>query len=368
MSHERIFGLDFLRALAVMLVLGAHVIFLFWPITHAYEIWELAGHLGVELFFVLSGFLIGGILAKLAVRPKFPLADFWKRRWLRTLPNYYLFLIIDVLLARWMEHAWPNAWPYVVFMQNFAWPQPMFFIESWSLSVEEIFYFLAPLLVMLVRPTIGRRVNPIVLVAAAIVVLTAIRCVYVWALNPGWNVPLRMVAGVRLDAIAYGVLAMLLCRRESGVSSALARSLLVAGLIGLTLSIALHMTLPRDTDFFARTGLFSLKSASLAALLPAAAAWTRSHMAPAIEAAVRSLARWSYSLYLCQLAVLRVMFGFGAGQDDSFAICLAQSVCFVVLSIIVAAITYRYFESPILELRDRWVRPEPSPAAALRGE
>ncbi len=366
MTQERVFGLDFLRALAVMMVLGAHVIFLFWPITHDYEIWELVGHLGVELFFVLSGFLIGGILAKLAALPHFPLGNFWTRRWLRTLPNYYLFLLIDLFLARWTDHAWPDAWRYVVFMQNFAWTQPFFFIESWSLSVEEIFYFLAPLLVMLCRRNIARRINPMVLVVIAIVVLTALRCGYVLMKDPDWNLSVRMVAGVRLDAIAYGVLAMLVCRRKNGVPRRMAQWLLVAGLFGLTISIAIHLMVSRNTDFFARTGLFSLKSASLAALLPIAAQWTRSNLTPFIELAVRSLARWSYSLYLCQLAVLRVMFAFGAGKGNSFSVCLLQSICFVVLSIVVAATVYRYFESPILNLRERWTRLDPSPTEPLR--
>ena len=366
MIHERVFGLDFLRALAVMMVLGAHVIFLFWPITHNYEVWELVGHLGVELFFVLSGFLIGGILAKLAARPHFPLRNFWTRRWLRTLPNYYLFLLIDLFLARWTDHAWPDAWRYVVFMQNFAWTQPVFFIESWSLSVEEIFYFLAPLLVMLFRKNIAQRINPIALVTIAIVVLTAIRCGYVLMQNPAWNLSVRMVAGVRLDAIAYGVLAILFCRRKNGVPRRVAQWLLAAGLLGLAISIVIHLSVSRDTSFFARTGLFSLKSASLAALLPMAALWTRSNLAPAIEMGVRSLARWSYSLYLCQLAVLRVMFGLGAGKGNSFAVCLLQAICFVVLSIVVSAIVYRYFEAPILNLRDRWTRPDPPPTEPLR--
>jgi peptidoglycan/LPS O-acetylase OafA/YrhL len=146
----------------------------------------------------------------------------------------------------------------------------------------------------------------------------------------------------------------------------MAQWLLVAGLFGLTISIAIHLMVSRNTDFFARTGLFSLKSASLAALLPMAAQWTRSNLTPVIELAVRSLARWSYSLYLCQLAVLRVMFAFGAGKGNSFSVCLLQAICFVVLSIVVAATVYRYFESPILNLRERWTRLDPSPTEPLR--
>jgi peptidoglycan/LPS O-acetylase OafA/YrhL len=174
MSESRVFGLDFLRAAAILLVIVAHSSFMFLPLTHRLEAWWMLGHLGVELFFVLSGFLIGGILATQAQTARFAVGRFWVRRWLRTLPNYYLFLIINIVLARWIEGSWPHAAPYAVFLQNFAWPQPLFFIESWSLAVEEIFYLIAPLLLCGGR-SIGRATRcadvPAIVIAAAVYVI-----------------------------------------------------------------------------------------------------------------------------------------------------------------------------------------------------
>ncbi len=355
-SESRVFGLDFLRAVAILLVIVAHASFMFLPLTHRLEAWWMLGHLGVELFFVLSGFLIGAILAKQAETARSAVGRFWLRRWLRTLPNYYLFLVVNIVLARWTEGSWPHAAPYAIFLQNFAWPQPLFFIESWSLAVEEIFYLIAPLLVLVFAGRVARRIDPLLLVIVAIVAATAVRVFYVLKVDPNWDLSLRMVSLVRMDAIAYGVVAMLLCRRAPGLSSRTATVLAGCGAIGTVLAIALYLTLPKDTDLFARTGLFSLISASFAAFLPAASTWRRSGLPLPVEAAVRAIARWSYALYLCQLAVMRAMNATFAGNAQTFAGCLLQAIMFMTLSIACAGLVYRYFEAPILRLRDRWTR------------
>lgn len=358
-TEARVFGLDFLRATAILLVLVAHASFMFLPLTHRLEAWWMLGHLGVELFFVLSGFLIGAILAKQAETARLQVGRFWMRRWLRTLPNYYLFLAINIALARWAESSWPHAAPYAVFLQNFAWPQPLFFIESWSLAVEEIFYLVAPLLVLAFTVGWRRRPDPRVLVVCAILAATAVRVVYVLRLDPNWDLSLRMVSLVRMDAIAYGVLAMLLVRVPHGMAPRRAKLLAWCGVLGSALAITLYLALPKDTDLFARTGLFSLISASFAAFLPAAAMWRHSGLPGPVERSVRAIARWSYALYLCQLAVMRTMNAIGAGEGQSFAGCLLRALAFMALSIACAALVYRFFEAPILRARDRWTRAVP---------
>ena len=355
-AAPHVFGLDLLRASAIALVLVAHASFMFLPLTHALEGWWMLGHLGVELFFVLSGFLIGGILVRQAKAARFGIGRFWVRRWLRTLPNYYLFLIINILLARWVDGTWPLAGRYAFFLQNFAWPQPVFFIESWSLAVEEIFYLIAPVLVLAFAARLTRRVSPLIWVTLAIVLATAIRIGYVLMLQPEWDLALRMVALVRLDAIGYGVLAVLLYEHAGQTVRRNAAAIAAIGAIGLALAIVLYFDLPKDTDLFARTGLFSLISASFAALLPVAANWQRSNLPAPIDASVRTLARWSYALYLCQLAVMRVMDATFAGHAQTFAGCLLQALMFMMLSISCAALVYRYFELPILRWRDRLTR------------
>jgi peptidoglycan/LPS O-acetylase OafA/YrhL len=354
-AAARVFGLDLMRATAIGLVLVAHASFMFLPLTHALEGWWMLGHLGVELFFVLSGFLIGGILATQAAGDDFRVGRFWTRRWLRTLPNYYLFLLINIAIARWTEGAWPHAAPYAAFVQNLAWPQPIFFIEAWSLSVEEIFYLLAPLLVLAFRP-LARRVSSMLLVVCAIAAATAVRAIYVMRVDPNWDLATRMVSLVRMDAIAYGVLAVLAFRHANGFARRHVRAIALLGAIGTAIGVVLYLRLDKNFDLFARTGLFSLFSASFAAFLPLAATWRPARIAAPVERAVRAIARWSYALYLCQLGIMRVLNARWLGHGETFAACLAQAIAFVAISLACAAFVYRFFEAPILRWRDRWTR------------
>jgi len=354
MTSVRVFGLDALRALAVSLVLAAHCGFLFLPLTGLapLEPWLMLGHLGVELFFVLSGYLIGGILID-SVRGDGPrLARFWSRRWLRTLPNYYLFLVLACLIERWTAGAWPDAAPYAVFLQNFAWPQPVFFVESWSLAVEEWFYLLAPLAVLAALPLARRGVSPLLMMLAAIIALTLLRLGYVFMSDPAWDAAVRMVALVRMDAIAFGVLVVLL-ERHNVFSGAMPQRLALGGSVALAAAVALYLALYRDHSLFARTLLFSLISLAFASWLPAAARWRGEAVPRALAAAITKLAAWSYALYLCQLAVMRVLTqGLGWHASD-YPEAIAQTVAFVAFAVCVAAFVYHFYERPILRLRDR---------------
>jgi peptidoglycan/LPS O-acetylase OafA/YrhL len=138
-EKNRVFGLDILRATAIVLVLAAHT----WP-TKAYQQWPHAfAVLGVELFFVLSGFLIGGILIRLAeegrLRTLRDVWGFWRRRWFRTLPNYYLFLGLHLVWRTWVL-GFPDQvatnWEYLFFVQNLRIRRPSFFPRrgAWRLK------------------------------------------------------------------------------------------------------------------------------------------------------------------------------------------------------------------------------------------
>ena len=368
MNHGHIFGLDLIRALAVLMVLAAHASLMFMPGTSdlaTLEPWLLAGLLGVELFFVLSGFLIGGILAAEAARGPLQLRRFWIRRWLRTLPNYYLFLGLNILLERVLQGEGPDAWHYLVFLQNLAWPNPPFFPESWSLAIEELFYLAAPLLIVAGRLLPLRRISPPLLVLLGIGVFTLIRIGWVLLFDPSWDAGVRKVALVRLDAIAFGVLAVVAVRH---FRPGLAVIRIVAGLgsLGTIACLITWFVLPRDSDFFARTLWFNLVPLSFAAFLPLAARWQGASLPAWWRTLVHKIALWSYALYISHLFVQRILLGVLDWKGETFMQCLLQATAFCLLAIATSALVYHGYERPWLRLRDRLAPRAPS-ASGLYG-
>ena len=155
--------LDVLRCVAIVLVLGPHTPFRLpentvgWPL---FEMWRHGGWVGVDLFFVLSGFLIGGLLfAEKRKYGSIRFGRFFVRRTFKIWPTYLLFLVAAMafavvyipdksvrMTARVGEVA-RATWPYLIHIQNY-YETPM--VErighAWSLAVEEHFYLLLPLL------------------------------------------------------------------------------------------------------------------------------------------------------------------------------------------------------------------------------
>jgi peptidoglycan/LPS O-acetylase OafA/YrhL len=139
-------NLDLLRATAIAMVLVYHVI-LMSPVELADLMRRSAyGQYGVDLFFALSGWLIGTLYWKERSRTGgVALWHFWQRRWIRTIPPYLAALTL-AWLAAFGGRREPLDWGYLAFVQNY-YRHPPFFQVSWSLCIEEHFYLFLPLLI-----------------------------------------------------------------------------------------------------------------------------------------------------------------------------------------------------------------------------
>jgi peptidoglycan/LPS O-acetylase OafA/YrhL len=346
-----VFGLDLVRAFAVALVLVAHGSYLLEPLLKAPHTFEVLAVVGVELFFVLSGWLVGGIIIDTVTRDGRWLANFWLRRWMRTLPNYFLFLALNVLLFRGLYHRWPSFAPFLAFAQGLYWPHPQFFNEAWSLAIEEVFYLLAPLVAMALLPLAKSRGRVLAMLVVAVVAIGLFRVQYVVARNAEWDMGVRKVALIRLDCIVYGVIAGYACRRWTigrGTRWALAiGGVALACYAGWLLGVGWVRASPLVRALF-----FSAVPAGFAAALPLAATITGAAFPASLERATRRLALWSYSLYLTNLPVLRILDGVGFTATTAPR-AVALFAFDVALAIGWAAANYRLVEKPFMNARDR---------------
>lgn len=145
---ERLHSLDVLRSLAIILVLIAHFILGYGapPFLAPLQL----GGMGVDLFFVLSGWLLGRqLFQEISNTGNLNIRRFWYRRWIRTLPAYYAVLGTISIQQLLTKDEWSFPVDYLFFLQNYHQPFEIFHV-SWSLAVEEQFYLIiAPAVAML---------------------------------------------------------------------------------------------------------------------------------------------------------------------------------------------------------------------------
>src|SRR2546421_9681069 len=147
-DRERQPGLDLLRALAIIVVVIYHAALFGFKLPGRVDRF---GWIGVDLFFVLSGYLIGGqLLASLARGNQINLGRFFARRVLRIMPAYFAVLAIYFLLPSWREYPEMSQplWKFLLSVQNIALHGGTAFSHAWSLAVEDQFYLALPFLLL----------------------------------------------------------------------------------------------------------------------------------------------------------------------------------------------------------------------------
>ena len=325
-SPERIPALDGLRGVAVSLVLAVH--FVRSPDT---GVWSIVGRvassgwIGVNLFFVLSGFLITGILLDSRGDRNY-FRSFYARRALRILPLYYGLIAFVLLLPRMSDLAqWLGA-SYLAEHQGWFWSYTvnwLFVGEAthglatgadhgfgalWSLAIEEQFYLIWPLVVALVP---RRR-------TLAAIGTIAMGCVVLRLTLALRGVPVAALYGAtltRLDGLCVGA-ALAILQRDGGLARWW-RSWAFA-VCGCALALA------AATPFIVRSShpnalLFAAVEFPIAmgfgALLMMSVATSQSMRALMSARPLRALGKYSYAIYVLQAPVQHVMMGAGARPE-----------------------------------------------------
>jgi peptidoglycan/LPS O-acetylase OafA/YrhL len=330
-GHGNIPGLDGMRAISILIVMGSHTIS---P--------QIPGGLGVYIFFVISGFLIAHLMfSEVAKTGRVSLSSFYLRRALRLYPALIAFVVVTTTYCVAIGYALapldvPSA---LLYFANYHRSRPFGIV--WSLSVEEHFYFLFPAAMVMLRA----RPKAVLAAAAAV-------CIGCLALRLGTALARPELLGgnhfyahtqYRLDSIAYGVLIAAALRTEGG------RALILRAAHPLFTCAALLVMLfclaERDL-FFRETVRYSLLGLSIAVVLIGVL------FRPAPTAALLNAAplvwigQLSYSLYLWHSFV---RFVFETQFPDARTVLFSPLL--ILASIAVAAVSYYGLERPVQALR-----------------
>jgi peptidoglycan/LPS O-acetylase OafA/YrhL len=387
-GHDRIPALDGLRGIAVLLVMVYHFssgwYFTAAPVDAVYERVSTAGWMGVDLFFVLSGFLITGILHDSRERAGY-FSSFYARRFLRIFPLYYAFVLLVLPAAAHLVGTAPepavaalrekSGW-YLGYAVNFlvaleGWQAPVLYTAHlWSLAVEEQFYLLWPPLVLL----LSRRA--LIRTSAALVVLALLARVAM-RLGGAGAAATYVLPFTRMDALLLGGLVALAVRELGGVAPLARHAPRVLAGAGLVAAATLA-TAPARTSWSApwvqTVGLTAIAVFFAALLVTAVAApegsrWGRFLCAPSL----RTFGKYSYALYIFHPLVLVVlqMNGWAAGRFAGFGpgaqigVHLIFTAFVTLVSLGVAWLSWNLVEKHFLRIKHRFsTRPktiEPAP-------
>ena len=318
------------------------------------------GEAGVELFFSLSGFLIGGILVADS-QASFGLqrvSQFWFRRWMRTLPAYYVALGFSC----WFWEV-PD-FPAYGFLQNFHPEERHALVVSWSLVLEEFFYVFFPLAMLALAPLIGRGARLVAVTALGLIATcVAGRLANVYGLQHVTISVAHRHPFMRMDCAAYGVLAACLVRSRPGLARWMSSGR-AAWMLGGSLGLAafwggLFMAvvfLPSEALVrlgFATWGLpyFAFQDSALNMMFAAtilALFFVRLELPGWLSWCVRQLSLISYSVYLFHVLVVGALDRYLPGAPG-----LGRLVLLVTAVLVFGSLSYHGIEQPFLRLRDR---------------
>ncbi|MBN1995823.1 MAG: acyltransferase [Anaerolineae bacterium] len=222
-SHEHFPALDGLRGIAVLLVLAAHIS-VYSPLASPGFRVVNNGWVGVDLFFVLSGFLIGKqLLAELARSGAINLKRFWLKRFFRIVPAYFFTLIIAViysLILEQQDYFKQYSLYYLLYLQNYLIPVEEFarylktfgLTHTWSLVVEQNFYLLVPIFFLFLFSKAKHNWKWLVIATLSVLLLPLIyRISFTYAFRGKIDQPLffkfiYIPFYSRYDSLAFGVI------------------------------------------------------------------------------------------------------------------------------------------------------------------
>lgn len=366
-AAKRFSGLDHLRALAIIIVFIYHYNMFGQP-PGLHEWLGSWGWTGVDLFFVLSGYLIGGqLFARIARNEPVSYGEFYFKRSLRILPAYFAVLALYIAIPAFAERSQlPPLWRMITFTQNFGLnlAKEGAFSHAWSLCIEEQFYLILPLLLI----ALGTKKKAIWILPTLFVLGFAIRsfmwfdvvpkqpnfgkAYYEFIYYPTWSRLDGLLAGVALSAFYYF---------QPAAWQRLTRHGNRILLIALALVAGAWFIAHDDNQYKLQGAIFGYPAISIAygALVLAALSPT-SFLYKYSSSITRTIATLSYSIYLTHKQLIHLtheaLHHYNIDDDSYTAFWISTAVAFLggwLLHLLV--------EKPFLRLRDKWLARKKAP-------
>ncbi|ASU35702.1 acyltransferase family protein [Mucilaginibacter xinganensis] len=362
--HEKskLFGLDHLRAFAITFVVFFHYQFFGHP--GWVNIIASFGWTGVDLFFVLSGFLIAGqLFATVAKGEAIPMRAFFIKRFFRIIPPYLLVLVLYFSFPLLREWGHPSPlWRYLTFTLNFGLDLKQYgtFSHAWSLCVEEQFYLVLPLCFWwCVRFKTG---NKIIWVFPALFVAGFVIRLFCWyylmvpklgtdAFGAAWNKFIYYPTYNRLDGLLTGVAIAGLFTFYPRVKTHVNQFSNVYMLGGLVLLVPAYFAGTPFQSF--SNSIFGFPMVAIAyGIIVAAMICPANILYKAKSVVTSQLATLSYGIYLSHKIVIHVtqaqLTKVGVDRDSNLMMICSMA------AVVTGALLMRYLvEKPALRLRDK---------------
>lgn len=352
--QKRIPQLDAVRGLAILIVM-VHNISMKYPFLHSDRVFS-AGWMGVDLFFVLSGFLITGILVDTKESAGY-FKNFYVRRCLRIWPLYYSLLFFMFVVVRFLNPSEYHAvlqqsspwWAFPLYLQNFLLPASTAAAGplgvTWSLAIEEQFYLLWPIVVRFCTPTQLRRIA-----LAEICISPALR--YYLSLQ---HVDLYTNVFCRLDGLMAGALLAVVVRSDGFVPAKFLRRAWMCFLIALPLALTTE-ALEARWIVFSFTAVASASFVYVSMFSPAK--WFQRVMSNRFLIYTGVI---SYGLYLLHKIPIGVIQTLHMERHP-----LLDMPIIFAMSYAIAALSWNLLEKPFLKLK-RFFESRPAHMGGTRG-
>jgi peptidoglycan/LPS O-acetylase OafA/YrhL len=363
-TGTRIPALDGLRGVAILLVLLRHSVAGTEINSHVWNAVLVPLRLswsGVDLFFVLSGFLIGGILLN-ARESRNYFRTFYIRRAFRILPVYCIFLalylgrhVVAYMFAGHFGSTSPLPVPwfsFLTFTQNlwmvaFGWFGPMAIAPTWSLAVEEQFYLTVPFLIRRMRTQTLFAVLICIIIGAPI-----LRGILPYVLTHG-DFGTYVLMPCRADALALGVLGALAFRSARFRQRVRNSSWLVYSLVGVTFIGVAFLTIRGTNQYSPPTATWGLSCLALfyASILMIAVCKTGGILERVLSLGVlRRLGAVAYCTYLIhEILIVATRGALSAHTDLSRpGVWAIGGVLGVSMALAIASLSWKFLEKPLL--------------------